>query len=115
MALDPACTGDAVEANSNLAGFILSRRALEEAEILTIVVDPRKRGQGCGQRLLCSHLARLASCGVEVLFLEVDQSNSAALALYRRHGFVEKGMRRGYYAKPDGTRANALVMSRSLV
>ncbi len=114
MLLDPACSGEGIDARSGLAGFILSRRALDEAEILTIVVDGRLRRQGCGERLLASHLARLTRQGVATLFLEVDKLNVAALALYRLHGFVEKGVRKGYYAKPDGTRSNALVMCRSL-
>jgi len=114
MLLDPACSSEGIDARAGLAGFILSRRALDEAEILTIVVDGRLRRQGCGERLLASHLARLTRQGVATLFLEVDESNVAALALYRLHGFVEKGVRKGYYAKPDGTRANALVMCRSL-
>jgi [ribosomal protein S18]-alanine N-acetyltransferase len=114
LLLDPACSGAGLDARWGLAGFILSRRALDEAEILTIVVDPRLRRQGCGERLLASHLARLTRQGVATVFLEVDESNVAALALYRLHGFVEKGMRKGYYAKPDGTRANALIMCRSL-
>jgi ribosomal-protein-alanine N-acetyltransferase len=111
---DSACSGDGIEAKSGLAGFILSRSALDEAEILTIVVDPSARRQSCGQRLLASHLSRVAGLGVTSLFLEVDEANAPALALYRRHGFIEKGMRKGYYAKPDGTRAHALVMRRSL-
>lgn len=114
MLIDPACSAEGIDARSGLAGFILSRRALDEAEILTIVVDRRLRRQGCGERLLASHLARLTRQGVATLFLEVDESNVAALTLYRLHGFVEKGMRKGYYARPDGTRANALTMCRSL-
>ena len=114
LALDPACSGDLVERNSEAAGFILSRRALDEAEILTIVVDPRFRGRGCGERLLACHMARLANLGVAALFLDVEQYNKPALALYRRFGFVEQGTRKAYYAKPDGTRANALVMRRLL-
>jgi ribosomal-protein-alanine N-acetyltransferase len=111
---DPACFGGAVEAKSRLAGFVLSRRALDEAEILTIVVDSRLRRRGCGQRLLAAHLSQLSALGVIKLFLEVDESNQAALALYRRHGFVQLGMRKGYYVKKDGLRANALIMARAL-
>lgn len=111
---EPACCGDGIDSKSGLAGFILSRRALDEAEILTLVVDPRARRRGCGQRLLAAHLSRLSGFGVTSLFLEVDEANAPALALYRRHGFVEKGIRKGYYAKSDGTRANALIMRRSL-
>ena len=111
---EPACSGDGIDAKFGLAGFILTRRALDEAEILTIVVDPRARRQDCGRRLLGAHLSRLGALGVTTLFLEVDESNVAALALYRRHGFAQSGVRKGYYVKPDGTRANALMMRRSL-
>jgi ribosomal-protein-alanine N-acetyltransferase len=111
---DPSCFGDGIEAKSRLAGFILSRRALDEAEILTIVVDSRLRQHGCGQRLLAAHLARLSALGVVKLFLEVDEGNEAALALYRRMGFAQLGMRKGYYVKKDGLRANALIMGRAL-
>lgn len=111
---DPACSGEAIEAKFGLGGFALSRRALDEAEVLSIVVDFRLRRRGGGQRLMAAHLARLAALGVKTLFLEVDEQNEAALALYRRQGFVEKGSRKAYYARPDGTRANARVMARAL-
>ena len=114
LLLDPACLAEGIDGKSGLAGFTLSRRVLDEAEILTIVVDPRARRHGCGDRLLTSHLARLPRQGVLTLFLEVSESNVAALALYRRHGFVETGKRRNYYPLPDGTLANALIMRRSL-
>jgi ribosomal-protein-alanine N-acetyltransferase len=111
---DRACFGEAIEFKSRLAGFVLSRRADDEAEILTIVVDSRLRQRGCGQRLLAAHLSQLSAVGVIKLFLEVDESNEAALALYRRHGFVQVGMRKGYYVKKDGLRANALTLARAL-
>ena len=114
LLLDPACSGEGLDARSGLAGFILSRRALDEAEILTIVVDRRLRRQGCGEDSSLHIWRDPHAQGVATVFLEVDESNVAALALYRVHGFVEKGMRKGYYAKPDGTRANALIMCRSL-
>ncbi len=114
LLIEPAVSGAGIDAKTGLAGFILSRRALDEAEILTLVVDPRSRRQGCGQRLLAAHLSRLSQLGVISLFLEVDEANAPALALYRRHGFVQKGIRKGYYAKADGARANALIMRRAL-
>lgn len=107
---DPACIGDGVDGKSGLVGFVLSRRALDEAEVLTVVVDLSIRGKGCGQRLLGAHISRLASLGVANLFLEVDANNAAALALYRRFGFAVAGERKNYYAKGDGSRSNALVM-----
>ena len=111
---DPACSGEAAEGMFGVEGFVLSRVALDEAEVLTIMVEHSARKKGCAQRLLAAHLARLAGRGVRALFLEVDETNVAALALYRRNGFVQVGLRKGYYVKSDGTRANALAMRKDL-
>jgi ribosomal-protein-alanine N-acetyltransferase len=45
-----------------------------------------------------------------VLFLEVEDSNAPALALYERQGFREVARREAYYRKADGSAATALVM-----
>ncbi|WP_298351867.1 ribosomal protein S18-alanine N-acetyltransferase [Rhodoblastus sp.] len=111
---DPACVADGVEIKSSLAGFVLSRRAADEAEVLTIVVAPGSRRNGHGQRLLGAHLARLAGLRVKNLFLEVDEANAAALALYRRFGFTVEGRRKSYYAKAEGKAGDALIMRRAL-
>ena len=97
-----------------LQGFVLSRRAVDEAEILTIAVAPRRRGAGLGAKLLAAHLAHLSSLGVGALFLEVDEANAAARALYVRFGFVEVGRRPAYYRTVTGARSTALVLRRTL-
>jgi ribosomal-protein-alanine N-acetyltransferase len=109
---DRACLAVGVRTKAGLAGYLLSRVAGDEAEILTIVVAPALRGFGCAQRLLQDHLSRLAARNVRALFLEVDAANAPALALYRRNGFVEVGRRKAYYASAGG--ADALVMRRNL-
>jgi [ribosomal protein S18]-alanine N-acetyltransferase len=111
---DPACVGDGIDIRSGLSGFILSRRAADEAEVLTIVVAPGSRRHGHGQRLLAAHLARLAALGAKNLFLEVDEANAAALALYRRFGFSVAGRRKSYYGKAEGKSGDALIMRRAL-
>ncbi len=97
-----------------LGGFILSRLAADEAEILTIAVDPRRRGAGLGAQLLRRNLARAKGAGAKAMFLEVDAENLPALALYRRFGFAKVGERKGYYRRPDGSGALALVLRADL-
>ena len=46
----------------------------------------------------------------ESLFLEVDETNTAAIALYRRLGFRKVGQRKAYYDAGDGSKNAALVM-----
>ena len=109
-----AC-GDGIELRgSPLAGFILSRQAADEAEILTIAIDKTRRRHGLATKLLSAHIARLAAKGVAELFLEVDEANVAARALYGRFGFTQAGRREAYYVAPNGTRSAALIMRRTL-
>ena len=97
------------------AGFILSRRAADEAEILTVAIAAEaRRGRGhAPARSSTTTSSTLSQAGVRAVHLEVEEGNAPALALYRRLGFREVGRRQGYYARPDGTRAAALTMSRA--
>jgi ribosomal-protein-alanine N-acetyltransferase len=91
-------------------GFVLSRVAAGEAEILTIGVDPRFARLGLGWRLMRAALREARDQAAEAVFLEVDETNGAAIGLYRKLGFVDVGKRRAYYQGPGGTRTAALVM-----
>jgi ribosomal-protein-alanine N-acetyltransferase len=94
-------------------GFIVSRRAADEAEILSVAVTRAWRGLGLSRRLLDLHLRRLAGLGLRTVFLEVDEDNTPARRLYARAGFREVGRRPGYYAQSGGK--GALVLRRDLV
>ncbi|WP_332681005.1 GNAT family N-acetyltransferase [Bosea sp. (in: a-proteobacteria)] len=109
---DPGILTDGVFSGSAAepAGFVMSRLAADEAEILSIVVARTGRRAGLARSLLGAHLAQLSARGVNRLFLEVDEGNAAAIGLYRQFGFVDVGRREGYYPKADGSRAAALVM-----
>jgi ribosomal-protein-alanine N-acetyltransferase len=96
-------------------GFILSRRAADEAEILSVAVAQRWQGRGLARRLLDLHLRRLAGLGAGAVFLEVDADNTPARRLYARAGFTEAGRRPGYYARKEGSPAAALILRRDLV
>lgn len=97
-----------------MCGFVLSRKAADEAEILTIAVAPSGRRKGVASALLATHLGRLAAAGTKILFLEVDGENLAALALYASFGFRRVGERKAYYARPGEADATALIMRRDL-
>lgn len=104
----------ACDAKRRIAGFILVRVAGDEAELLTIAVEPRWRGKGVGLALLRAALEDLRYTAAQRMFLEVDEQNTAARKLYAREGFTAVGSRKGYYPRPDGTAATALVLSRDL-
>jgi ribosomal-protein-alanine N-acetyltransferase len=79
------------------AGLLIARRAADEAELLTFGVTPACRRAGLGRALVTQALEDLRASGAATLFLEVDESNEAALALYRSLGAAPVGRRAGYY------------------
>lgn len=99
----------------NVNGFIVSRLAGDEAEILSVAVAKSAQGRGIGGALLAAHLGTLAGRGIRTVFLEVEEANRAARALYRRCGFTDVGRREGYYRQPGAMPALAVVMRRDLV
>lgn len=92
-------------------GFVLSRAVIDEAEILTLALDPAVRGRGHARVLLERHLEALRRSGVARLHLEVDEANIPARRLYARFGFAQVGRREGYYVRPDGSRVAALTLT----
>lgn len=105
----------ACDARRKIAGFAMLRLAADEAELITIAVEPRWRKKGLGRALLNAAIEDLAMTPSRRLFLEVAADNAAALKLYARHGFKKIGERSGYYARPDGRPATAIVMARDLL
>ena len=97
-----------------IQGFVLARLAAGEAEILTIVVTRANRRGGLGRMLMDAVMRHLYAERAEALFLEVDESNAAAIGLYRRLGFRDVGRRDGYYSAKDGRKSSALVMRSDL-
>lgn len=96
-----------------LVGFVLSRMAADEAEILSIAVSSKERGRGLARRLLDLHLRRLAGAGCRTVFLEVDENNEPAQRLYHRAGFRQVGRRASYYQQ-GGSATTALVLRRDI-
>jgi ribosomal-protein-alanine N-acetyltransferase len=114
LLLDRAVIADRATIGRTTVGFILSRMASDEAEILSVAVAPSWRGRGFSRSLLALHLGRLAGLGVRAVFLEVGEQNEPALRLYAGAAFEEVGRRQGYYADGAGENATALTLRRDL-
>ncbi len=95
------------------AGFVLSRHAADEEELLLIAVKPEHRGKGLGRKLIQRLKSEASARNVEKIFLEMREGNPAE-ALYRSEGFETIGVRKNYYTAKDGTRMDALTFSSSI-
>lgn len=98
------------DADGELAGYYLLMYALDEAHLLDVAVAGKRQRQGLGRRLLYQIGARALGQGMESILLEVRPSNERALEVYRRHGYVQIGRRKGYYPAGQAGREDAIVM-----
>lgn len=96
-------------AADTLIGYCVAMRGVAETHLLNITVAPVWQRRGHAQALLARLAAQCRARADEALWLEVRQSNAAARALYTATGFVEVGVRRGYYPADRG-REDAVVM-----
>jgi len=99
------------EAQGRVSGFLIARQTGEEAEILNLAVTRGNRRKGKGGSLLTAAANSLRALGVSRVFLEVRESNHAAIDFYKKHGFATKSRRGGYYRDPA---EDALVMEKKL-
>ena len=97
------------ELTGQICGFLVARIAGDEAEILNAAVDTARRRQGVGTALLEAAVTTVQARGAKNVYLEVRESNSAAIAFYAKHGFAKTGQRRQYYSRPT---ANAVLMKK---
>jgi len=103
--------GEVADGAANIAaGFMIARKAEDEAEILSFGVTPSFRNLGLGRILLKTTMAVLRANGTKRLFLEVKEGNEEALRLYRSFGGEAVGRRQRYYG--DG--ADAAILSLAL-
>ncbi|HLH40143.1 MAG TPA: ribosomal protein S18-alanine N-acetyltransferase [Bryobacteraceae bacterium] len=91
--------------DGRVCGFLVSRQtAPGEREILSLAVEPEMRRRGIAKKLMRDEISRFRGSW----FLEVRESNAAAINLYWSMGFREVGRRGGYYSAPA---ESAIVMS----
>lgn len=95
-----------------LTGFALIRVVADQGDILTIIIHPAHRGKGLGAALLERAETQAKTAGAEILFLDVAVDNPAAIALYRRAGYVQYAQRPGYYRRKNGRVGAALFQKK---
>jgi ribosomal-protein-alanine N-acetyltransferase len=103
-----------IEAGGDAAGYGIMSVGAGEAHILNICVRDEYRGRGLARKVLKYLLDRARASGMYEAFLEVRPSNTAAASLYHSMGFVQVGLRRGYYQASVG-REDAAVLRRVLL
>ncbi|MFN8110530.1 MAG: ribosomal protein S18-alanine N-acetyltransferase [Thermoleophilia bacterium] len=100
----------AVEGGVEVVGYLLASRYADVWHVLNVAVRPDRRRRGLGRRLM-NDLFELAGLRPHLGYtLEVRVGNEGAIRLYTSLGFVEHGVRRGYYSD---NKEDALVMWRS--
>ena len=102
------------DAGDGARGFILARVVADEAEVLTLAVDPTARRQGVARALIEAAAGAALNAGAEALFLEVAADNGPAIQLYETAGFERVGLRQNYYHRGGETTVDALVLRRTL-
>lgn len=99
-----------IAGRDGVRAYSVSMPALDELHLLNLTVAPAWQGRGLAAALLERLQRRAWQAGMQGVLLEVRPSNERARLLYARHGFVEIGLRRGYYPAHAGEREDAVVM-----
>ena len=99
-----------IEGEDGIEGYIGVSVVVGEASVGNLVVRQDRRGRGLGTKLVEALIAELLRRGAEVIFLEVEDTNAPAIAVYTGCGFTEYNRRRDYY----GAGRDALLMKRAV-
>tara|TARA_B100000809_G_C15075716_1_gene507721 strand:+ start:748 stop:1455 length:708 start_codon:yes stop_codon:yes gene_type:complete len=91
-----------------ITGFVGTWQLVDEAHIVSIGVRTEHRGNGIGELLLVGGIEQAIEQNSSVVTLEVRVSNHVAQNLYKKYGFTERGVRKGYYTD---NREDALIMT----
>jgi len=110
----PAAVAFVARQGAQTVAFILGQVAADEAEIVTLGVRADRRRQGIATRLIEALIGAARGAGARALFLDVAAGNTAALALYRRLRFEERGRRRAYYVTATAAPVDAVTFALAL-
>lgn len=101
----------AMDERGRILGYVGMMYVLGEGYISNVAVAPEHRRLGIADALISKLMERSACLELSFVTLEVRCSNSAAMALYKKHGFIPVGRRKNYY---DFPREDAILMTHFL-
>ena len=96
-----------------ISGFLITRHAPGEEELLLIAVEPEYRRRGVAKELLSRLASDARTRGATRIFLEMRENNPAR-ELYLRFGFEPIGRRKSYYLLASGSRMDAITYGLSI-
>lgn len=99
---------------SKCVGYYVGLVVGPEATLMDIGIDQEHRGKRFAHVLMNHFELQCKSRNAEECWLEVRESNQAALALYRKWQFAEIEVRANYYENADGGREDAVIMKKEL-
>ena len=94
------------EEDEKLVGYGSVQIVFDEGNINNIAVDENFRNRGIASSILSNIIEKSKERGVTTLFLEVNENNLGAIALYKKFGFEQIAVRKNYYKS-----GNAIIMS----
>ena len=95
--------------NSQIVGFCIANKVLDECHLQNISVLETMRRQGVGNFMLDILKKRMSLSGITTILLEVRRSNKIAQDFYRKNDFQELSIRKDYYQTKNG-REDAIIM-----
>jgi len=88
--------GIVAEIEQESVGFLCYTKGLDDTDLEMIYVSKEFRGKKIGEELLNGFIERVAKT-TNAIMLEVRKSNSVAISLYKKFGFIQIAERKKYY------------------
>lgn len=97
-----------------VSGYVVRWSVAGEFHLLSLAVRAEERRQGLGGLMIDDLLVEARATGADLVTLEVEAANDAAVALYRSRGFTEVRRRKGYYGRGRDALAMDLALGRAV-
>ena len=110
LEVNPFSNGYMLKENDKVIAYAFMWETFEMAQIARIGVDPDQSKKHYGQKMMEELFEKARSGGCEYMSLEVRESNTVAIKLYEKLGFITVNVSKGYYSDNE----NAIVMTRAL-